>query len=110
MQTRIEIGGRIKRAREDIELSQDDFATAMGRSTRKWTYEIETGKTSLGAEEIRRVARILRKDVSWLLGDSPDDESAEAELILGYRSLPAEGRRWLLGSLRGMLGQADRQE
>ena len=51
----------------------------------------------------------------WL---TPEDVSAdvprltrrETDLVDGFRNLPDEGRRWMLGSLQGMLGIATKSD
>lgn len=76
--------------------------------------EIKRGRTPR-PETIRRLADAMRVPRSklFILADyltqedivyaspaplPPDVE----ELVIGYQSLPEEGKRWLLGSLRGM--------
>ena len=99
------IGVRIKQSREQLGLTQEDFAEAMRRSSRKWVWDVETGRTAVSVDELVQLSRVLHKPVLWLLGEGGEDAPEEDELIAGFRALPEDGRRWLLGSLRGMLGQ-----
>ena len=67
------IGARIKSAREALDMTQTDFAKAMGRSSSKWAWDIETGRTGLSVDELVQLARILHRPALWILGEGPDD-------------------------------------
>ena len=101
------VAQRIKAARRDAELSQQGLAVSMGRSSRKWAWEVESGKKSLSGEDLARLSRVLRRPISWLLAEGPDDVDEEDLLLTGFRRLPPEGRRLLFGALEGMLQQLD---
>ncbi|MCY3849435.1 MAG: helix-turn-helix transcriptional regulator [Acidimicrobiaceae bacterium] len=66
---------RLREAREHIGLRQEDIAMALDISRASVT-AVESGKRDVTPAELRRLSRIYRRPVSWLLGD----ESAEADM------------------------------
>ncbi|CCF85311.1 helix-turn-helix domain-containing protein [Nitrolancea hollandica] len=69
MITREEVGRRIRRAREELGLSQGDLGRLLSRPrTYAAISDIERGKTKLDVEELAEIARILQKDVPYFLG------------------------------------------
>ena len=84
---RFAIGARIKNAREGLGKSQEWFAIQMGRSTRKWAYEVESGKTGLSAEDLSAAANVLGVRPEWLLeGTQVDIDIPDPELRLFFRN------------------------
>lgn len=62
------IGNRLREAREYVGLLQDDVATALG-IPRTSLSALEAGKRKVSGVELRRLARLYRRPVAWLLGD-----------------------------------------
>ena len=62
-----ELGARIRRAREEMGLSQEQFGRIMSRSHAAIS-DMERGKTKLGVSDLTRVARFLQKDISYFIG------------------------------------------
>lgn len=71
------IGARLKEAREYVGLLQEDVAAALG-IPRASVSAMESGKRRVTGLEVRRLARIYRKPVGWLLGED-DVELSDAE-------------------------------
>ena len=71
------IGARLKEAREYVGLLQEDVASALG-IPRASVSAMESGKRRVTGLEVRRLARIYRKPVGWLLGED-DIELSDAE-------------------------------
>lgn len=69
----VQLGARLKEAREYIGLLQEDVATALG-IPRTSVHALEAGKRKVTGLELRRLARLYRRPVGWLLGEE------EAEL------------------------------
>ena len=67
------VGQRLRGARETLALTQEDVAGALGIQ-RTSVIAIEAGKRNVSALELRRLARLYRRSVSWLLGEEPDPE------------------------------------
>jgi transcriptional regulator with XRE-family HTH domain len=72
----IALGARLREAREYVGLLQDDVATALG-IPRTSVHALEAGKRKVTGLELRRLARLYRRPVAWLLGD--DIELGDAE-------------------------------
>jgi len=70
-QERREVASRLRQARELLGLTQADVAAALGVQ-RTSINAIEAGKRNVNGVELRRLARLYRRPVEWLLGvDSP---------------------------------------
>jgi transcriptional regulator with XRE-family HTH domain len=67
------VGQRLRSARETLGLTQEDVAGALGIQ-RTSVIAIEAGKRNVSALEIRRLGRLYRRSVSWILGEEPDPE------------------------------------
>lgn len=89
------IGVRLKEAREYVGLLQEEVASALG-IPRASVSALESGKRRVTGLEVRRLARIYRKPVGWLLGDD-DIELSDAEpLFRATESLSARDRDQVL--------------
>lgn len=89
------IGARLKEAREYVGLLQEEVAAALG-IPRASVSALESGKRRVTGLEVRRLARIYRKPVGWLLGED-DIELSEAEpLFRATESLSARDRDQVL--------------
>ena len=97
---RQEIAQRVRLAREAKGIGREDFAVAMGRTTYKWARDIEHGRTSIKAEEIRVLARLLDKPVNWLLGY---DYDSWVFVVMEQAALLREDQRPLLDELLAVL-------
>ncbi|MGK2875387.1 MAG: helix-turn-helix transcriptional regulator [Nocardioides sp.] len=69
------VGQRLRSARETLGLTQEDVAGALGIQ-RTSVIAMEAGKRNVSALELRRLARIYRRSVAWILGEEPDAEVA----------------------------------
>lgn len=83
------IGARLKVAREYVGLLQEDVALALG-IPRASVSALESGKRRVTGLEVRRLARIYRRPVGWLLGEE-DVELSEAEPL--FRAAEALSER-----------------
>lgn len=89
------IGARLKEAREYVGLLQEEVASALG-IPRASVSALESGKRRVTGLEVRRLARIYRKPVGWLLGED-DIELSDAEpLFRATESLSARDRDQVL--------------
>ena len=71
-----ELGARLREAREYVGLLQEDVARALG-IPRASVSALESGKRRVSSLELRRLARLYRRPVGWLLGEDLDiDPSA----------------------------------
>ena len=67
------VGQRLRSARETLGLTQEDVAGALGIQ-RTSVIAIESGKRNVSALELRRLGRLYRRSVSWILGEEPSPE------------------------------------
>jgi len=68
---RREVASRLRQARELLGLTQADVAAALGVQ-RTSINAMEAGRRNVNGVELRRLARLYRRPVEWLLGvDSP---------------------------------------
>lgn len=75
----VEVARRLRSARETLGLTQEDVASAL-EIPRTSVIAMEAAKRNVTALEIRRLARLYRRDVSWLLGEGPESiEEGNAE-------------------------------
>lgn len=89
LEEQVKIGARLKEAREYVGLLQEDVASALG-IPRASVSALESGKRRVTGLEVRRLARIYRKPVGWLLGED-DVELSDAEPL--YRAAEALSER-----------------
>lgn len=89
--TRVDIAGRLRKARENAGLSQSQVATLMGLH-RPTVSEMEAGRRRVAAEELARLADVYGVGIEWLAGESAStDQMEEAELAAReMRSLDRE--------------------
>jgi transcriptional regulator with XRE-family HTH domain len=66
------VGARLREARLAIGLTQSDIADALDIS-RPSVAAIEKGTRKVTGLELRRLARLYRRSVGWLLGDEEQD-------------------------------------
>lgn len=76
------IGSRLREAREFVGLLQDEAATALG-IPRTSLSALEAGKRKVSGVELRRLARLYRRPVDWLLGE---DDTLIAETDALFRA------------------------
>jgi transcriptional regulator with XRE-family HTH domain len=79
------VGQRLRSARETLGLTQEDVAGALG-IPRTSVIAMEAGKRGVGALEVRRLARLYRRSVAWVLGEEPDADTATEDDDALYRA------------------------
>ncbi len=95
----VEVGQRLRLARETLGLTQEDVASALG-IPRTSVISMEAGKRKVTALELRRLARLYRRGVTWILGEDPQEaEQTSAEdqaLFRATSELSPEDREQVL--------------
>ncbi len=89
------IGARLREAREYVGLLQEDVASALG-IPRASVSALESGKRRVTGLEVRRLARIYRKPVGWLLGEQDIELSNAEPLFRATNSLSVRDREQVL--------------
>lgn len=82
------VGQRIKRAREELELSQEKFGELVGKSQRTIS-DIERGAVRLFVDDLYRFASTLNKPVVYFLEDDINDDDLDVVLMREFRQLPS---------------------
>lgn len=92
---RAAVGQRLRAARETLGLTQDDVAGAMGMP-RTSVIAIEGGKRNVTAVELRRLARLYRRNVQWLLGEEDDAAVVDSALYRATQDLSDDDKTQVL--------------
>lgn len=95
----VEVGQRLRSARETLGLTQEDVASVLG-IPRTSVIAMEAGKRNVTALELRRLARLYRRSVAWVLGEEPEDSGQvnieDEALYRAAAELSAEDREQVL--------------
>lgn len=114
-----ELARRLRQAREDAGINQQDAADAIGVHRTAIT-QMEAGKRSISTLELTRLATRYGRDVTWFLSANKSDEDVVGALhraVPGLKNAP-ESRRQIDRcvalcregvSLEGLLGHAPRK-
>jgi transcriptional regulator with XRE-family HTH domain len=89
------LGARLKEAREYIGLLQEDVGTALG-IPRTSVHALEAGKRKVTGLELRRLARLYRRPVGWLLGDEEVELNDAEPLFRAAANLSQEDKEQVL--------------
>jgi len=98
------IGSRIRKAREDLGLSQEALASRARLNT-SYLSQIERGKKEPSLTVLRRVAAAVNLTLSEVFAGDELDPSTDAqvrEIVAALESLPPEKRPTLLLLLRSL--------
>lgn len=80
----IQVGPRVKYARDLLGMSQEDLKSRLGFKDRQTVSDIETGKRAVKAEELLILSEVLDRDVEFFL----DPFSVVAEAQFCWRASP----------------------
>lgn len=78
-----EIGARLKHARLELGLTQEELADLVGVSTRSWQ-GYESGDV-VPYRHMQKIAEITRKSVAWLIHGDTDEPVRDPEWMLPLR-------------------------
>jgi transcriptional regulator with XRE-family HTH domain len=90
-----QLGARLREAREYIGLLQEDVATALG-IPRTSVHALEAGKRKVTGLELRRLARLYRRPVGWLLGEEEIELNDAEPLFRATSALSEEDKEQVL--------------
>ena len=91
----IALAQRLREAREYIGLLQEDVAAAL-EIPRASVSLIESGKRRVSSLELRRLARLYRRPVSWLLGEEDAGVDMNAPLYRATAALSDQDKEQVL--------------
>lgn len=95
-----QIGKRLKAARENIQLTQEEVGTALGIGRAAYA-NIENGRSLLGIDHLLNLPNILYKSETYFLGVDGELPQDEADWLAVYRSLTPEQRELIFGVVLG---------
>lgn len=91
-----DVASRLREARESLGLTQEEVSTALG-IPRTSVHAMEAGKRGVSALELRRLARLYRRRVEWLLGEDNEPVAAtDGALYRATSELSAEDKEQVL--------------
>lgn len=90
-----QLGARLKEAREYVGLLQEDVATALG-IPRTSVHALEAGKRKVTGLELRRLARLYRRPVGWLLSEQEVQLENAEPLFRAAAALSDEDKQQVL--------------
>nr|WP_281720300.1 XRE family transcriptional regulator [Nitrosomonas nitrosa] len=106
------VGQRVKLAREDVQLSQDELASQLGFNDRQTLSSIEAGKRKLSAEELVKLIQILGKKLEYftdtfsLVGEGAFSWRAVGAAPASLDDFESKAGKWIatfrrLGEIKG---------
>ena len=99
-----ELGLRIRRAREQQGLSQEELAAEMGLGQRAIS-ELENGKRRLAVAEVSDLARVLDVPVLYFFGDDLTPTDLDIALLEQFHNLPSVGAQKTVIEIVRLLAQ-----
>ncbi|MDE0170858.1 MAG: helix-turn-helix transcriptional regulator [bacterium] len=90
-----QLGERLREARKYIGLLQEDVAGVLG-IPRASVSALETGKRRVSSLELRRLARLYRRPVGWLLGEEIEETDFSAPLFRATAGLSDSDKEQVL--------------
>jgi transcriptional regulator with XRE-family HTH domain len=73
------LGDRLREAREYLGFSQEEVAQYLGVS-RSALSNIETGQRKVDALELKKLASLYKRPITWFTGDNPEDQAVGADV------------------------------
>lgn len=101
------VGDRLREARLAIGLTQADTAGALGIG-RSSVVALEAGTRKVSGLELRRLARLYRRSVAWLLGDEEPADIADVALNRATADLTDQDREQVLRFAQFLAAQPKR--
>lgn len=89
------VAERLRESRESLGFTQEEVSGALG-IPRTSVHAMETGKRNVSALELRRLSRLYRRRVEWLLGEEVEPVSADNALHRATKELSDEDKEQVL--------------
>jgi transcriptional regulator with XRE-family HTH domain len=100
MATQVEIGQRIRRARERVGMSQEEFADAVNKDQRAIS-EYENGKRKVSASELSTFGSVLSVPISYFYEGNFQIDELDQMMLQEFHKLPSnEAREAVLQVIR----------
>jgi transcriptional regulator with XRE-family HTH domain len=96
-----QFGTRLRLAREQKGLTQEELVERLGRKTTTAISEYENGKRKISAIELPDYARALGIPITFFFLDTIEaEDDLEVALLEWFRQLPSKKRRWVVKHIR----------
>ena len=92
MATQVEIGQRIRRARERVGMSQEEFADAVNKDQRAIS-EYENGKRKVSASELSTFGSVLSVPISYFYEGNFQIDELDQMMLQEFHKLPSQEAR-----------------
>lgn len=89
------VGARLREGRETLGLTQEDVAGALG-IPRTSVIAFEAGRRNVTALELRRLARLYRRSVEWILGEDAEPAAVDGALYRATATLSPDDKAQVL--------------
>lgn len=89
------VAERLRESRESLGFTQEEVSGALG-IPRTSVHAMETGKRNVSALELRRLSRLYRRRVEWLLGEEVELVGADNALHRATKELSDEDKEQVL--------------
>ncbi|MEO7720209.1 MAG: helix-turn-helix transcriptional regulator [Capsulimonas sp.] len=93
----------IRARREQMRLSQQDVSNGLEMSRGSYS-RLESGQTTVSAEDLTKIAAILQIRACYLLGEDPEDESATRrdDVVRLYEDIEPDMQPAALAMIQGL--------
>jgi transcriptional regulator with XRE-family HTH domain len=78
----VEIGGRIKAARDKEGMTQGDLAKALGYSSPTFVSLIEAGERKVRVDDLEKIAEVLHRDVQYFINGQTNVSPSSLKMAL----------------------------
>jgi transcriptional regulator with XRE-family HTH domain len=105
------IGNKLKEAREEAGLNQNEVAELLQLRRGSSYGHIEAGRNWIQVEHLLKLCDFYHKPITFFLGGKADLSSDESELLQLYRTLPpGPARRYAIDDLRAWVKFQEKNE
>ena len=103
------LGERLKKARKDCGLTQEQLAERSGLSTRHIA-KIEKGDVNPSFEVLSTLVKTLGVSFDAIFDPASEQVEADLQEIAGlYRACPEQGQRMILAAVRAMVNELSKE-
>lgn len=75
-------GKRIKKAREALGITQEEFAQLMGKSSKATVSSWENDKNEPTLSDLKKIAELLKTTVAFLIGETPNVQEPSSDMMM----------------------------
>jgi transcriptional regulator with XRE-family HTH domain len=98
------LGKRIREAREQLGLSQEDFGAKISR-TQFAVSEYENGKRRIYAHDLPKIARVLQVSINYFFDETDEADASEEIILRAFRNLPSTKAKHIATNIMNQLSE-----